>query len=72
MNNKDEIITMKSEYWKCDICDTKYENILFESKIRSTFPGSGANMFEEHSERFCFKCYADGVMWAMKQAQKEK
>ena len=60
---------MKDNTWKCDICKTRYDD-GYICVTRSTFPSAGPNMFEEHPERFCFKCYANGVMWAMKQASR--
>lgn len=63
---------MPDEYWKCDICKKEYERDYsqYSGRLRSSFPSWGPNVFEEHPEKFCFKCYTDGIMWAMKQANR--
>ena len=68
MNDKDITIETKDSKWTCDICGEERER----GWQYDTFPSKGPNMFKGHPERFCFKCYADGIMWAMKQAQGEK
>jgi len=55
------------EYWVCDICKRRLKKELW---VGGHFPSAGANLIEGHKERFCFQCWGNGIMWAIKRANK--